>query len=216
MTTSVHPWQPKSGLQLSPLAQSLARAAVPSGVVRAARTAEEGVGTCTGSELAGSGPIFRHVVVPLDGSALAECTLPFAAALAEVFSSRITLLRVLESQNGASARQADPVEWEIARAEAHSHLSRLDDQLKARGLLSTLEVLQGRPAEQIIQFAKQHQVDIIVLSSHGEGGLTGCLLGSTVQMVVARAHTSLLIVPAYATEERRIGELRFKIGRAHV
>lgn len=208
MTTSVYPWQPRSGLQLSPLAQSLARAAVSSGVVRAAPTAEQGVGPGTGNELAGSGMIFRHVAVPLDGSALAECALPFAAALAEVFSSRITLLRVLESQ-AASGRQADPVEWEIACAEAHSHLARLDDQLKARGLLSTLEVLQGRSAEQIIQFAKRHQVDVIVLSSNGEGGLTGWLLGSTLQMVVALTHTSLLIVPAHATNERRVGELRF-------
>lgn len=171
-------------------------------------TAEEGMRTRTTGELAGWAPIFRHLLVPLDGSALAECALPFVAALAEVFASRITLLRVLESGHPASGH-VDVVEWEMARAEAHSHLTRLDGQLKGRGLLSAVEVLEGRAAEQIIQFAKQHQVDLIALSSHGAGGLTGWLLSSTIQKIVARAHTSVLIVPAYAIAGRCISEPRF-------
>lgn len=103
----------------------------------------------------------------------------------------------------------DPVEWEIVRAEAHSHLARFESELKASGVASALELVQGRAAEQIIQFAKEQAVDLIVLSSHGEGGLSGWLLSSTAQKVVARAHTSVLIVPAYAHEGKRIGELRF-------
>jgi len=67
--------------------------------------------------------------------------------------------------------------------------------------------LATRAAEQILQYAKEHEVDLIVLSSHGEGGLSGWALSSTVQKVVARAHTSILIVPAHA-HEGRIGELR--------
>ena len=153
---------------------------------------------------------FRHLLVPLDGSALAECALPFAAAIARAFSGRITLLRVLEPHHGPGpGRQMDPVEWEIIRAEAHSHLARCGSELNASGVPSGLEVVQGRAAEQIIQFAKTHEVDLLVLSSHGEGGLSGWVLSSTVQKVVARAHTSVLIVPAYAHEGQRIGESHF-------
>ena len=104
----------------------------------------------------------------------------------------------------------DPVEWEIIRAEAHSHLARCGSELNASGVPSGLEVVQGRAAEQIIQFAKAHEVDLLVLSSHGEGGLSGWVLSSTVQKVVARAHTSVLIVPAYAHEGQRIGEPHFE------
>jgi nucleotide-binding universal stress UspA family protein len=109
----------------------------------------------------------------------------------------------------APTGHVDPVEWELARAEAHGRLARFDHQLTASGLTSRVAVLEGRPAEQIIHFAQEHQVDLIVLSSHGEGGLTGWVLSSTVQKVVARAHSSILIVPAYAAEAPRRAELRF-------
>jgi len=75
---------------------------------------------------------------------------------------------------------------------------------------SALELLEGRAAEQIIHFAKAHEVDLIALSSHGEGGLTGWMLSSTVQKVIARADTSVLIVPAYVHEGQRIGEPHFE------
>jgi nucleotide-binding universal stress UspA family protein len=145
----------------------------------------------------------RHVLVPLDGSALAECTLPFAAAMASLFSARITLLRVLETP----ASPVDPVEWEIRRAEARRSLERLDTQLQAKHLQSAVVLLEGRAAEQIIEFAKHNHVDLMVLSSHGEGGLSGWALSSTIHKVVARAHTSVLIVPAYAAEAGAMDEL---------
>jgi nucleotide-binding universal stress UspA family protein len=158
----------------------------------------------------GEGLPFRHILVPLDGSALAECALPFAGAIARAFSGRIMLLRVIEHPRGRRpGRQMDPVECQIMRAEAHSHLAQFESELKASGIASGLELVQGRAAEQIIQFAKEHEIDLIVLSSHGEGGLSGWVLSSTAQKVVARAHTSILIVPAYAHQGTCIGELRF-------
>jgi nucleotide-binding universal stress UspA family protein len=151
------------------------------------------------------GLTIRHILVPMDGSAVAECALPFAAALGSVLSARITLLRVLTVPRG----HVDPVEWELVRAEAHGHLARLDQQLRTHRLTSTMAVLEGRPAEQIIHFAKAYHVDLIALSTHGEGGLTGWMLSSTAQKVVARTHTSILVVPAYAAEGSRTSERRF-------
>ena len=161
--------------------------------------------------LIGEGLPFRHILVPLDGSALAECALPFAAAIARALSGQITLLRVLEPHcEPCPGRQMDPVEWEILRAETHNHLAKFESELKASGVASAVELLEGRAAEQIIQFAKAHEVDLIALSSHGEGGLSGWMLSSTVQKVIARADTSVLIVPAYAHEGQRIGEPHFE------
>jgi nucleotide-binding universal stress UspA family protein len=147
----------------------------------------------------------RHILVPMDGSAVAECALPFAAVLGQVLSARITLLRVLTAPPG----RVDPVQWELVRAEARGQLVRSERQLTARGLTSAVAVQEGRPAEQIIHFAREHRVDLIVLSSHGEGGLTGWVLSSTAQKVVARTNSSILIVPAYATEGSRTADLRF-------
>ncbi len=135
----------------------------------------------------------RHVLVPLDGSSVAECTLPFARALARAFSARVTILRVLEC---ADSQPTDAVEWEIARAEAYARLLQLADTLKGGGLATAVEIVQGRPAEQIPHFAAAHDADLIVLSTHGAGGLNQWSLGGTAQKVIATTHASVLIVPA--------------------
>jgi nucleotide-binding universal stress UspA family protein len=153
----------------------------------------------------------RHVLVLLDGSPLAECALPWAVAVAQVFAARITLLRVLETPavSTSTSHHHDAVDWEMRRAEAQSRLAAIDRDLKARQMTSAIELLEGRPAEQIINFAGAHQVDLVALSSHGEGGLSGWALSSTAAMVVARARTSVLVVPAHAAEGQRIGDVRF-------
>jgi nucleotide-binding universal stress UspA family protein len=142
------------------------------------------------------GLAIRHILVPLDGSPLSERAVPHAAAIAQALDARITLLRVLRAPRG----DIDPLEWEFLRAEAHSHLTRLEVELTGRRVTSTIEVLEGRPAEQIIHYAESHEVDLVVLSSHGEGGLTAWVLSSTAQKVVARAHSSIFIIPAYDGE----------------
>jgi nucleotide-binding universal stress UspA family protein len=152
----------------------------------------------------------RHILVPLDGSDLAERVLPLVLAVTRAFSARITLLRVLETHPSAVGTEIDVVDWEMLRAGARSALDRIDAQLRARGLASGADLVEGRSAEQILSFARDHQVDLIVLSSHGEGGLSAWALSSTAQKVIGRTHTSILIVPAYAVQGESIGERRLQ------
>jgi nucleotide-binding universal stress UspA family protein len=171
------------------------------------------VGPLSGEGEAGyAGLTIRHVLVPLDGSSLAECAIPWAVAVVQALAARVTLLRVLETPavSVATSHHHDAVDWQMRRAEAQSQLARIDRDLKARKLTSAIELLEGRPAEQIINFARAQQVDLIVLSSHGEGGLTGWTLSSTALMVVARTTSSILVVPAHAAEGRRIGDVRVR------
>jgi len=171
------------------------------------------VGPSSGEGQAGrAGLPIRHVLVPLDGSPLAECALPWAVAVAQALAARVTLLRVLEKPavSIATSHHHDAVDWQMRRAEAQSQLARIDRDLKARTLTSAVELLEGRPAEQIINFARAQHVDLVILSSHGEGGLTAWTLSSTTLMVVARIHSSVLVVPARAAEGRRIGDVRVR------
>ena len=154
-------------------------------------------------------PSIGHILVPLDGSQLAECVLPLAAVVARAFAARVTLLRVLEAHGGpAPSPHVDPLQWEISQAEARDQLSRVAGEFELAGAAPSAEVVSGDAAEQIMHFAEEKHVDLIVLSSHGEGGLNGWLLSSTVEKVVMRAPTSVLIVPAYACSGRPIGDLR--------
>lgn len=171
------------------------------------------VGPLHGTGDAGcAGLTVRHLLVPLDGSSLAECALPWAVAVAQSLAARVTLLRVVEmpAVSVATSHHHDAVDWQMRRAEAQSQLVRIDRDLKARALTSAVELLEGRPAEKIIDFARAQDVDLIVLASHGEGGLTGWTLSSTALMVVARTHTSVLVVPAHATQGQRIGDVRLR------
>jgi len=154
----------------------------------------------------------RHAMVPLDGSPLATCVLPWAVAVAKAFGARMTLLRVLERPtiSSATSHHHDAVDWEMRRAEAQSQLSRIDRDLKGRGITSAIVLTEGRPAEQIINVARAQHVDLVVLSSHGEGGLTAWALSSTAVMVVARTHASLLVVPAHGAAGQQTGELRLR------
>lgn len=152
--------------------------------------------------------VVRHILAPFDGSAVAECTIPFIEALAQTFSARVTLLHVMESSDADHTKSIDSLEWEMARIEALSGLSRVQKKLGNRGDNSDvrIDVVQGRAAEQIVHFASREGVDLIVLSTHGAGGLHDWNLSGTVQKVVTTTEASVLLVPAH----------RFADGKADV
>lgn len=144
------------------------------------------------------GLTLRHIVVPLDGSKLAESVLPYVVAIARATAAKVTLLQVLEVETGMR-HHIDAIEWEMARAESHAYLTSVATRLQAEEVDTQLELVQGRAAEQITLFAKRQPVDLIVLAAHGDSGVHACTLGGTAQKIVAGAATSMLIVPA---EER--------------
>jgi nucleotide-binding universal stress UspA family protein len=142
--------------------------------------------------------MFNRILVPLDGSSLAECVLPHVVAFAKVFDAEVTLLKVLEPPHSPTIAQAiDPVEWELIRVEADTYLSEVAARLKSSGLKVKSCHEEGQAAEHMIEFAHQNNIDLIVLSSHGRSGLSEWNLSSVVQKISLRAYTSLLIVRAY-------------------
>ena len=79
--------------------------------------------------------MFKHLLVPLDGSALAETVLPFLGALARAFPVSGTLIRVLEKvQVEGCTQPVDPLEWQICKAEAESYLERMKRRTQDLGL----------------------------------------------------------------------------------
>jgi nucleotide-binding universal stress UspA family protein len=144
-----------------------------------------------------TGLAIRHVLVPLDGSPLAESALPSMIAVARAFSAHVTLMHVLESRQGVDSLMAlDALEWEIRRAESQAYLTSIQERLRESGVSAEVRVVQGRAAEQILEFANSAKVDLIVLSSHGESGRKEWHLSSTTEKVIVGARTSVLMVPA--------------------
>ncbi len=155
--------------------------------------------------------MFQHLVVPLDGSALAECVLPHSVAMARALGGRITLLQVVEQAGPAGRPRAiDPLEWHYSEAEAGAYLNAVAERLRLAGLPAGQLILQGDPAEQVIDHAHAENAELIVVSSHGRSGLSGWNVSSVVQKILARAYTSILLIPAYYPVTAGISDLRYQ------
>ncbi len=141
--------------------------------------------------------MFDSILVPLDGSQLAECVLPHIRAFARSFDAEITLLRVLEkNQTSATAQLFDLLNWQIKKTEATLYLENTRARLRTLALRARATVLEGLVAEEITEYAQKQEVKLIILSSHGQSGLTQWGLSSITQKVILSAPASVLLVRA--------------------
>jgi nucleotide-binding universal stress UspA family protein len=146
--------------------------------------------------------MLNTVLVPLDGSGLAECVLPHAVAIAKAFDAQVTLLNILE-QPSESLRmpKADPLDWYLKKTEADTYLRGVKTRLEKCNLSVKKMLIEGRAAEQIVELAHTNQADLLILSSHD---------GSIVQQILQRTRTSTLIIRANQSGTAQISDLRYQ------
>jgi nucleotide-binding universal stress UspA family protein len=155
--------------------------------------------------------MFDHILVPLDGSSLAECVLPHAVAVAQAFGAQLTLLQVSErSRTPGPTQFVDPLGWYISEAEAKAYLDGWTARLQEAGLRAENTLLEGQAAGRIIEFAHDHDVNLIILSSHGRSGLSGWNVSSIVQKIILRAYVPVMIVRAYQPVTGDLAGLRYQ------
>lgn len=135
-----------------------------------------------------------RVLVPLDGSHLAEGALPIAARLAEACGASITLLHVIE-KDAPSSIHGEP---HLAKgAEAGAYLGRLARQLAEAGGTVDYHVHEdpvGDVARSIAAHADEQHADLVVVSTHGAGNLRRGLWGSIAQQVLQLCRRPVLLV----------------------
>lgn len=132
------------------------------------------------------------ILVPLDGSGFAEAALPQAAALADVFDAVIVLLRVVEPPGSETSRAT--FTWRLLRAEAEAYLDEVRKRFGTGDRSIEVRIADGHAADEILRCSHDEDVDLMILSSHGEGGRGRFAFGDTVQQVISAAPVSLLIV----------------------
>lgn len=143
--------------------------------------------------------MFDSILVPLDGSLLAEGVLPHVVALGQAFNAKIFLVQVLDqNEAGASAQLFDLVTWQINKTEAQLYLDGIADRLQKSGLATKAIVLEGPVAESITDFAQSQELKLIILSSHGHHGVRKWGISSVTHKLILSAPTSVLIVRAQA------------------
>ncbi len=135
----------------------------------------------------------QRVLVPLDGSLLAEAVLPKAVELAEGFGAKLLLLRATEARaflgTDPTAAQANAVR------EAEEYLGQIGDRLGALGINDVqVSVWYGPPASAIVEAAQLYKVDLIAMTTHGRSGLGRLVLGSVAESVLRGTTTPILLI----------------------
>jgi nucleotide-binding universal stress UspA family protein len=141
-------------------------------------------------------PRIDKIVVPLDGSDLAEKALSHAVAIAKSFDAEVVLIRAYQTRLPGSSIRMYKV-TEIVRDAAASYLERIAEQLRPQGLKNiSCEVLHGRPAGEIIDYASKIPNSLITLSSHGRSGVGRWMLGSVTTAVIRHIEQPVLVTRA--------------------
>ncbi len=133
------------------------------------------------------------ILVPLDGSSLAEGALPKAVELAQTAGAQLLLLRAVQAH---TLPGIDPTEAQVkAVREAEEYLGQVLDRLGALGLTDAkTTVWYGPPAYAIVEAARLHKVDLIVMTTHGRSGLGRLILGSVAESVLRGTTTPILLL----------------------
>jgi nucleotide-binding universal stress UspA family protein len=150
---------------------------------------------------------FHHIVVPLDGSPLAEQILERAVPLGKLEDAEITLLHVLKpSENGYEEAESGKLPWWEKRvAGAQAYLARRASEIRLQGLATTIDVVIGeKVADAITDYARRERADLIAIATHGRGGLSRVLRGSVADAVTKSAMSSVLVFHPDKTVEKNL------------
>jgi nucleotide-binding universal stress UspA family protein len=140
---------------------------------------------------------YRALLVPLDGSALAEHALAQAVALAQPTGATLHLTAVVPGPEDATDFELETASLTPdAATHMHDYLAGVAAQLHADGVAAQLHVVHGHPVDGILRAADSIEADLIVMSTHGRGGLQRLWLGSVALKVVQTAWRPVLLIRA--------------------
>jgi nucleotide-binding universal stress UspA family protein len=163
--------------------------------------------------------MYRKILVPLDGSELAECAVPHVEVLAKCDTEEVILVsvtelvqeyRVLEgvgepipAPTGGWVQPSHPLGQRLVpeafgkkEKQAQRYLERIAKTMAAKGINVSTEVLLWKPAEAIVGYAKQYECDLIVMASHGRSGPSRWAYGSVADKVLRSSCIPVLIIRA--------------------
>ena len=138
--------------------------------------------------------MYKHILVPLDGSPLAERVLPHIEGLAKETGAKISLLRVVIARTMPGV---DPTEdqVEVVR-QAEEYLEQVAKRLRSAGLEVDAHVRYGHDAEEILAHADGPSIDLVAMCSHGMSGIGRWNLGGVSKRIVSHSTKPVLTIRA--------------------
>ncbi len=174
--------------------------------------------------------MFYRILVPLDGSTLAERAIPHAEQFARIFGSTIILLQVLDPTSyHENPNPVNPLNWQIRKAKADMYLNgiakRIRENLGEKAPSPRISITrprdekksrveyairEGKPAENIVNYAQTENIDLLITSTHGSGGLSRWNISSVTQKVLDLVYMPVLIIRAYNQPEKEEGRIHYR------
>ena len=139
--------------------------------------------------------MFKNLLVPLDGSHLAEAVLPIAGSLADLVNASVTLIHIIERD---APREVHRDRHLTQPDEADAYLAEVRTQYFNSNTSVTLHVHTAEVsdvARSIVAHSEELEQDLVVMCTHGHGGLRNWFFGSIAQQVIAEGKTPVLLVP---------------------
>jgi nucleotide-binding universal stress UspA family protein len=156
--------------------------------------------------------MYERVLVPLDGSEIAEAILPFVEKLAGPVDAEAMVIRVVEPLSAgeafAAAGVVAPDLLFLRQLEAKEYLSRVERRLANKGIRVRTDLRNGTPAAEIVAAAAAWGADLIAMATHGRGGLGRLLFGSVAEAVLRAAPVPVLMIRTTAKVSAPAGEAR--------
>ena len=151
--------------------------------------------------------MYKKIMVPLDGSELAECVLPHVEAFIQGFKvSNVVLVRVVEPETPYLGEYTIDPQIVAGRAEerdtsAKDYLNEVVNRLTQEGTALHAEILIGRVSESLSDYAQKNDIDLILIATHGHSGVTRWVRGSVADKILRSARIPVFMVRAPGTKE---------------
>src|SRR5262245_44054246 len=144
--------------------------------------------------------MYKHVLLPTDGSQLSSVAIDNGVQFAKAIGARVTGLYVILEREPDSFEDYAPVDVktpnlsDVGTEEARRYLHVIEARARAAGVAcDTMSLKHSSPHQAIIQAARLHNCDLIIMASHGRKGITGELVGSETARVITNCKIPVLV-----------------------
>ena len=150
--------------------------------------------------------MYEKIMVPLDGSELAECVLPHVEGLIKgCHVSNVVFVRVVEPitapvGNVYVGREESRERESTRKSAVKDYLNQIVDRLKHEGTELHSEVLVGRVADSLADYTEKNDIDLILIATHGRSGVTRWVRGSIADKILRSSNAPVLMVRAPGTK----------------
>jgi nucleotide-binding universal stress UspA family protein len=146
--------------------------------------------------------LIRKILLPLDGSPMGEAAVSNAAGMASLLGAELVLLHVLEPDFTPGVSEGIAAPWPIPKervehrkGRAEDYLNWLAGKLREGALTVSTAVASGRAADEIVEYAGSHAIDLVAMATHGKSGIGRWVFGSVTDKVLHAGDMPVLMVP---------------------